>query len=91
MSHLVPRLRIFLSSPSDLVAERQVALKVIDELHYDRDLAGKVLLEPVACGRGANGAASSRTPSKAGCARWRKMSDWPHSPAHRLAEAGAFR
>ena len=30
MSDLVPRLRIFLSSPSDVVAERQIALEVID-------------------------------------------------------------
>jgi formylglycine-generating enzyme required for sulfatase activity len=48
MSDLVPRLRIFLSSPSDVVAERQIALDVLRQLQYDPDLKGKVLLEPVA-------------------------------------------
>ena len=44
----VRHLRIFLSSPGDVPAERKIALEVIAELQYEPHLRGKVFLEPVA-------------------------------------------
>ena len=41
------RLRVFISSPGDVGAERQEALAIIKELCYDPDFLGKVYLEPV--------------------------------------------
>jgi formylglycine-generating enzyme required for sulfatase activity len=48
MADLVTRLRIFLSSPGDVPAERKIALEVIEELQYEPQFRGKVYLEPVA-------------------------------------------
>jgi putative transposase len=33
---------------------------------------------------------TTRHEGQAGSACWRKMADWPHSPVHRLTEAGAY-
>lgn len=45
----VPRhLRVFLASPGDVVDEREIALKVLDDLPYDPLLRGKVTIEDVA-------------------------------------------
>jgi hypothetical protein len=47
-AEFVRHLRIFLSSPGDVAAERKIALEVIDQLQYEPHLRGKVFLEPVA-------------------------------------------
>lgn len=41
-------IRVFLASPSDVSAERAIALKIIDKLNYDPLLKDQVRLEPVA-------------------------------------------
>src|SRR5215472_3239392 len=48
MSDLVRRLQIFLSSPSDVPEERQIALEVIKELQYEPQFRDRLYLEPVA-------------------------------------------
>jgi hypothetical protein len=40
-------LRVFLSSPRDVGAERAVALEVMDKLNYDPGLSNRVRLSPV--------------------------------------------
>jgi hypothetical protein len=44
----VRHLRIFLSSPGDVPAERKIALEVISQLQYEPHLRGRLFLEPVA-------------------------------------------
>ncbi|GAB3003750.1 nSTAND1 domain-containing NTPase [Saccharothrix stipae] len=45
------RVRVFLSSPGDVRAERAIALEVLDRLRYDHDLRGRVDFEAVAWDR----------------------------------------
>ena len=42
------RLRIFLASPGDVVDERALALRVVEQLEYDPLLRGRITLEAVA-------------------------------------------
>jgi Domain of unknown function (DUF4062) len=44
----IRHIRIFLASPGDVPAERQIALEVIEQIKYEPHLRGKVFLEPVA-------------------------------------------
>ena len=44
----IPQFRIFLASPGDVPAERQIALEVIGQVVYEPHLHGKVSLLPVA-------------------------------------------
>src|ERR1051325_1990658 len=48
MSQLVPQLRIFLSSPSDVAAERRAATDLLDRLEFDPAFRGKIAIDVVA-------------------------------------------
>ncbi|MCK6580872.1 MAG: SUMF1/EgtB/PvdO family nonheme iron enzyme [Anaerolineae bacterium] len=47
-----PRIRIFLSSPGDLVNERSIVLKLLDELRYDSFIRKRAVIEAVAWDQG---------------------------------------
>lgn len=48
MSEMVPRIRVFLSSPGDVADERELARQVIADLPYDPLLRSAVSFEIVA-------------------------------------------
>jgi hypothetical protein len=63
MSEGLRHLRIFLASPGDVQAERQIALDVIRQIQFEPHLRGKVYLEPVAWDQPGAGAVMRATVS----------------------------